>query len=177
MSLCGPLILPQVVSLLFFLWLTTVLPFRTERRSQGGRSLAYKKWGTKRPPCTEVPQGPAWNQSWRLNETCFLWSRNGGLRKAFGPKIPTRPSTVFVLYHQHKSFALVMILICWINILFILITEFIVTLLRLCPSWVLKGSKTVLFCSSRFCGWSKNQINIRQINRRGEKKIELSSYV
>ena len=72
MRLPGPLILSQVVLLLFpprvehdlatkpptFLWLATVLPFGTERRPRR-LSLAYDKLWTKKPLCPGIPQGPA----------------------------------------------------------------------------------------------------------------------
>ena len=85
MRLPGPLILSQVVLLLFpprvehdlatkpptFLWLATVLPFGTERRWRR-LSLAYDKWWTKKPLCPGIPQGPAWHHyEYIVMHVCF----------------------------------------------------------------------------------------------------------
>ena len=43
-------------------------PFKL-REGHGGRSPAYKEWGTKRPPCPGVPQDPAPLQFWLFK--CF----------------------------------------------------------------------------------------------------------
>ena len=85
MRLPGPLILSQVVFLLFpprveqdlatkpptFLWLATVLPFGTERRSRR-LSLAYDKWWTRKPLCPGIPQGPTWHHcEYIVMHICF----------------------------------------------------------------------------------------------------------
>jgi len=41
------------------------------REGHGGWRLVYKKWGTKRPLCPAVPQGPAWHQKNRRLEFEF----------------------------------------------------------------------------------------------------------
>ena len=87
MRLPGLLILSQVVLLLFptrvehnlamkpppFLWLETVLPFGTERRSWR-LSHAYNKWWTMKPLCPGIPQGPSWHHyEYIVMYVCF-WS-------------------------------------------------------------------------------------------------------